>query len=197
VRSSTSASKRAFLQQKGLTEGEIDEAFKRAPEPPPEPPAAPPCSTPSAALAATAQHLHPAPYAQHPHQAMRAMHRADQPVRWSQVALGAGFAAAGAYAVKSLVWPYVHDAYSGWRARRGPATPPPPPPPPPAAAAADKAAAEVAAAIREQTAELAASIQTMKELVHKLEAARPPPGGAANAPDLDPALGAAAATVHE
>ncbi len=38
---------------------------------------------------------------------------------WVQVALGAGFFAAGAYAVKQLLWPYVWEAYESWRERQG------------------------------------------------------------------------------
>lgn len=36
-----------------------------------------------------------------------------------QVALGAGFFAAGVYAVKQLLWPYVWEAYDSWRERQG------------------------------------------------------------------------------
>ena len=41
------------------------------------------------------------------------------------MALGAGFFAAGAYAVKALVWPYVWEAWEGWRERQGGAEPRP------------------------------------------------------------------------
>ena len=52
VTSSPAATKRSFLERKGLTAAEIDEAFARAPEQPPTPPAT---VTPTA-VAATGQH---------------------------------------------------------------------------------------------------------------------------------------------
>lgn len=67
------------------------------------PPRFPPCLIPP---------LHPAPA-----------------LPWPQVVLGAGFFAAGVYAVKQLVWPYVYDAYGTWRERQGlPRVRPPPRP---------------------------------------------------------------------
>lgn len=62
VRASGAASKREFLQRKGLTEEEIDEAFRRVPQEataaaaPAPAPAAPP-----SAVQATLQHLQPGP----------------------------------------------------------------------------------------------------------------------------------------
>ena len=95
-------------------------------------------------------------------------HPQEQPIRWSQVALGAGFAAASVYAVKSLVWPFVSDKYTAWR---GTATT--------SDNRIDVAASAstvnvnaVADAIRGQTAELASSIETLKSLIAGLDTQR-------------------------
>lgn len=95
----------------------------------------------------------------------------QQPVRWSQVALGAGFAAASAYAVKSLVWPFVADKYTAWRGtssispqNRNDLA---------GSAAGSSDVNAVADAIRAQTAELASSIEALKALVAGLDKERP------------------------
>lgn len=62
------------------------------------------------------------------------------------MALGAGFAAAGAYAVKQLVWPYVWDAWEGMREQRGGA-PRVRPPPRPAAEEDGALSAEASRAV--------------------------------------------------
>jgi hypothetical protein len=99
VRSSPVASKREFLQRKGLIEAEIDEAFRRVPE---APAAAAPAPSPApAAMQATLQHLQPqAAQLQHQQlppvyaggaagpQSSTTLHQAppQQPgVRWTQV----------------------------------------------------------------------------------------------------------------
>lgn len=68
VRSSTAASKREFLQRKGLTEAEIDEAFRRVPQQPASAPSVPVAAAPGAAapaaVAGTLQHLQPGQPAQ-------------------------------------------------------------------------------------------------------------------------------------
>lgn len=183
VRSSAEASKRAFLERKGLTAAEIEEAFQRVPQEPAAPAAAP-APAPSAALQTTLQHIQPSPqpqyvYVQQPvAPAQQAAPPAPpQPVRWTQAVLGAGFLAAGAYAVKTLVWPYLHDAYAGWRgAVPAPLRPAAGEEDGGAAAAAAAAAAEatkaVAEAIAAQTSELRSSIASMRELVAGLEGGR-------------------------
>lgn len=162
VRGSSESSKRSFLQQKGLTTAEIVEAFRRVPEVVPTiPQAAPPLPLPSAALTTTAANMQPAAYVEPPYMQHN---RVPEQLRWSQVVLGAGFCAAGAYAVKSLVWPFVHNKYSAWRRdSQGEA-----------AASPSNATADVADAIRAQTAELASSIKAIKELVTKLDLERLP-----------------------
>lgn len=131
MRSSAAASKRDFLQKKGLTEAEIEEAFRRVPQEAAAP--APAAAAPSA-MAATLQHLQPgspygaAPQQQHPQQqavqpyvaqgmALVPAAQVQPGVRWTQVALGAGFVAASAYAAKALVWPYMEGAYYTVRPR--------------------------------------------------------------------------------
>lgn len=178
VRGSPKASKVSFLQQKGLTEGEIDEAFRRVPETPV--PALPTTSQqqPSAVVNSVANHLGP----QHGQplsmqQQQQHLQQQPQPVRWSQVALGAGFAAASAYAVKSLVWPFVADKYTSWRSSRSTSIAPytrndaDVASLPSGSSSADVNA--VADAIRAQTAELASSIDALKALIAGLDKQRP------------------------
>lgn len=102
MRASAAASKREFLQRKGLSEAEIDEAFRRVPQEaagaaPPQPTAAAAPAAP-AAVQATLQHLQPGPpYATaSPQQQMQAYGQPQQAppppqqgVRWTQVR-GAG-----------------------------------------------------------------------------------------------------------
>lgn len=84
VRASGAASKRDFLQRKGLTEAEIDEAFRRVPqEDAPPAAAAPPASS---VAAATLQHLQPgAPYATAAPQLQQPQPPEQRRVRWTQV----------------------------------------------------------------------------------------------------------------
>ncbi|GAB4818706.1 hypothetical protein N2152v2_005752 [Parachlorella kessleri] len=194
VRSSSAASKRDFLERKGLTAEEIDEAVRRVPETtvplaaPAMAAAALPSSSPvpQAALQTTLQHLQPSQqYAGQAHQHGGAMGphpgmqmvpaAAQQPLRWSQVALGAGFFAAGAYAVKQLLWPYVWDAYEGWRERQG-GMPRVRAPPRPKQPNREELSAEVSRAVAEaiqaQTAELRTSVEAIRELAQSLEAQR-------------------------
>ena len=133
VRASTPASKRDFLERKGLSSEEIDEAFRRVPDAPTGVTPAPPPPAPSHALQAAAQHLQPPlppqQYAlqpgyalqqqqQPPQQQQQLVAPEQQPVRWTQVVLGAAFTAAGAYALKALLWPYVEEAVGSWRGGR-------------------------------------------------------------------------------
>lgn len=159
VRSSPASSKRAFLQQKGLTAEEIAEAFKRVPEVPglPASPATAVVPSPSPSPSPSQQ---PTPQTQPPK---------SEPIRWSQIILSTGLFAASAYTVKSLVWPSVHDAWKSWRGskndeemlakketRDGEGT-------------NNQVATAVAEAIRAQTMELTSSIEALKELVCSLQ----------------------------
>ena len=92
VRSSTTDSKRTFLQKKGLTEGEIDDAFQRVPEAS-DTTVGPPAST-TGQLAEASRPQKPFPTAStpgpyQPYQAQNALQpqSALQPAgyRWSQV----------------------------------------------------------------------------------------------------------------
>ena len=147
VRSSPAASKRSFLEQKGLTSNEIDEAFRRAPEiREAEVPqiASQPSTKPSAVE--------------------------QRPVQWGQVALGVGFAATGAYAFKSVVWPYVADTLKSWRRSDSNATTP-------VITETDResnAAQAIANAVKLQTEELGLAVASIKSLVEKLEKGKLP-----------------------
>ncbi|KAI3426836.1 hypothetical protein D9Q98_006783 [Chlorella vulgaris] len=173
VRTSAPASKREFLQRKGLTEAEIDEAFRRAPQAPAAATdAAAPAQPP--AVTHTLNHLQPQPPQYQPQAGPMVLHQASQQqqqgVRWTQVVLGAGFLGASAYAAKALVWPYMADCYHTWRGHVRP------PPRPRLLHSADsgeaaEATKAVAEAIQAQTAELRSSVESMKQVATSLEAA--------------------------
>ena len=92
VRTSTTDSKRSFLQKKGLTEAEIDDAFKRVPEASDTTVGAPVSTTSQLAEASRPQKPFPTatasgPY--QPYQSQTAVQQAQQALqpgyRWSQV----------------------------------------------------------------------------------------------------------------
>ena len=105
VRASAEGPKRQFLENKGLTTAEIDEAFRRVPNDPPAP------TTPSPPTTAPPKPFHSA--VAHPPQQIQP---APQGIRWSQVVMGATLLAAGAYTVHSLLWPRAHQLYQRWTA---------------------------------------------------------------------------------
>ena len=96
VQGSPSESKREFLRGKGLTEAEIDEAFRRAP---------PDTSSPSAAAAAGAPSSSSPPPPPAPPQPTK-----SPPLRWTQVALRLGAAAAATAGVAHVAAP----RYRAW-----------------------------------------------------------------------------------
>jgi hypothetical protein len=163
VRGSPSASKRSFLEQKGLTEAEINEAFSRMPE----------TSAPSTGAAAPAVDRLDAVHgqlAQGSPQPQKHQHQQKaQPVRWGQVALGAGFVGASAYAAKSLAWPLLRDKYNAWKRSGQTDDVNPSGSDGPAISSSVTDVAAVAEAIRAQTAELAASIAAIKQLAEGLQ----------------------------
>jgi hypothetical protein len=144
VRESPTATKRSFLERKGLTAAEIDEAFRRVPEPTTS--TATPLSVPSqnaatglityqplqqgatshatmpASSAATTSSLQVVPARPGVQQQMVPLQQQQQlaqpappePIRWSQVMLGVGVVAAAVYAVKTLVVPPAQEWYRQW-----------------------------------------------------------------------------------
>ena len=92
VRESTEASKRSFLESKGLSKEKIDEAFKLAGVASPAPTAPVPSEPAKVPQAA------PLVMAQQP--------QAQRPVRWTQVVLGAGVLAGGAYLARRALEGY-------------------------------------------------------------------------------------------
>ena len=92
VRESTEASKRSFLESKGLSKEKIDEAFKLAGVASPAPTAPVPSAPAKVPQAA------PLVMAQQP--------QAQRPVRWTQVVLGAGVLAGGAYLARRALEGY-------------------------------------------------------------------------------------------
>ncbi|KAG2490990.1 hypothetical protein HYH03_010662 [Edaphochlamys debaryana] len=127
VRSSTNvASKRSFLERKGLTAAEIDEAFRRVPEAPaaaaaPAAPAAPVYAPPPAP--APAQVYAPAAVAAAPGAGPMVLAAAPPPVqpqgvRWSQIVLGVGVVAAAGWAVQALVLPRLRALLDSWSSSR-------------------------------------------------------------------------------
>mmetsp|Transcript_18884 Transcript_18884/g.40682 ORF Transcript_18884/g.40682 Transcript_18884/m.40682 type:complete len:582 (+) Transcript_18884:92-1837(+) len=145
VKGSPAATKRSFLEKKGLTTAEIEEAFRRVPD---EAASASVVSSTQPGSTATPmpsqlgsglvtympsnqQPVEQQGRMQHnPMQSMTqpnmgqgvvALHQQpvlpeQQRVRWTQVVLGIGVVAAGVYTVRSLVLPYCQDLYSRWHA---------------------------------------------------------------------------------
>lgn len=148
------------MQQKGLTAEEIDEAFRRVPEVPGTP------ASPSKAVVSSPP-PQPAPGGVQPSPPQ------PEPIRWSQIILATGLFAASAYTVKSLVWPYLSDAWTSWTRHRksrsgeegmggnGASEE--------EANTKAEVATAVAEAIRAQTMELSSSIEALKELVNSLQ----------------------------
>lgn len=143
------------------------------------------------------QQLH---YPQHSAQPI-AMQQQQQPVRWSQVALGAGFAAASAYAVKSLVWPFVADKYTAWKGTSSTSISTRTRNDADLASSAPGSSSDVNAvanAIRAQTAELASSIDELKALIADLDKKRPAsPEDKVTASELRQELHTIAASLNE
>ncbi|MEW5307555.1 MAG: hypothetical protein WDW36_009943 [Sanguina aurantia] len=126
VKDSPLATKRSFLERKGLTAAEIEEAFRRVPEGGPQPsplaaPTQPAYGQPSASGAASQAQQHAnalvpvgsaGPVQQQQfQQQQRAL---VQPVRWTQVVLGLGVAAVSAYAFAALALPKIKEVYANW-----------------------------------------------------------------------------------
>ncbi|EIE19534.1 hypothetical protein COCSUDRAFT_48772 [Coccomyxa subellipsoidea C-169] len=161
VRGSSAASKVSFLEKKGLTAAEIEEAFRRVPDTPtasvpagssglPAQPAAQPPPKPfPTGTAATLQQLQPQPIAQPP-----------QPIRWTQVVVGLGLVAALGYAVKEYALPKVSQWYKEWRSDSDKAA---------AEQKAEETARLVATAIQAQTAEMQKTLGDLKEAIGTLE----------------------------
>ena len=112
--------KRSFLERKGLTAAEIDEAFTRASQ---QAPAAASLSTSSVQQPSQSQQATGlVTYQPHPnaHASTSAMAVAPatlqrhEPMRWSQIVLGIGVVAAGVYVVQSFLLPRLTEAYSSW-----------------------------------------------------------------------------------
>ena len=95
VRGSTESSKRDFLVGKGLTEAEINEAFRRVPQvsvPLPD-------RTMDTAVVVKDQ-------------------QRPEGFTWTSVALGLGFTAAAVYSIKSLLGPSISKKIESWKRSR-------------------------------------------------------------------------------
>lgn len=120
VKGSPPATKRSFLERKGLTPAEIEEAFRRVPEEDTS------STLPSSAPLQPAASISPAQVQQMPLQQQysnalvpagaspmqQQIVPAQQPVRWSQVVLGLGVAAISAYSFAALVLPKIKEIYA-------------------------------------------------------------------------------------
>lgn len=171
VRGSSTESKRSFLQKKGLTEAEIVEAVKRVPESSDTTVGAPSSSSTAEQLAQVSRPQKPfptgtatgQPYAQQQSvQAQQALQPAGY--RWSQIALGAGLVAVTVWGVQRVVVPYATSWYRSWTGK-----------PDPAEQNQAQIATILADAIKAQTAELRASVDSMKEMLNKYEQSRSSP----------------------
>ena len=100
VSSSPESTKRAFLEKKGLTGDEIEEAFRRAPEPAAKTAGAPPAAKPAPPTTSSAARTPPAAV---PGRAADRHPESESGPRWTQVLLRAGFfAAAASWAYKNV-----------------------------------------------------------------------------------------------
>ncbi|KDD74251.1 hypothetical protein H632_c1456p0, partial [Helicosporidium sp. ATCC 50920] len=144
VRASPESSKREFLERKGLTAGEIAQAFVRVPSPPPSP------SAPAAAPAAIAAELPPVPSPSPP-----------EAPRWPQMLMGAGLAAGTLYALKVLLWPSISDSVDAWRGKSRPDG---------ETAPSEASARALADAISEQTSELRGAVKALQDAAERLSA---------------------------
>ncbi|GAX73766.1 hypothetical protein CEUSTIGMA_g1217.t1 [Chlamydomonas eustigma] len=134
VRGSPVATKRKFLEGKGLSAAEIEEAFRRVPEPVTvSTPMATAVSSPQAPGLVTYVPQPPNPALQQqlsvsapqlpsqqlitsqPQQSLVSQVK-PEPVRWTQVVLGLGVVAAGMYALQSIAMPYLNNMYQAWTA---------------------------------------------------------------------------------
>lgn len=174
VRGSSIASKRAFLEGKGLTAAEIDEGLKIVPSIPAVPDTAPAYTglgaQPSApakpfpvATADALQAVTPTQY-----QALQPHSSQTEPIRWTQVVAGAGAIAAGIWVVNHYVIP---PAVRWWRGGSD-------------HSAGDKAAAAVAGAIQAQTVEMRSTLEGLNNMVAELKEQRNANGGAVGISDL-------------
>eukprot|EP00891_Asterochloris_glomerata_P006807 jgi/Astpho2/6807/Aster-x1399 len=169
VQGSTADAKRSFLERKGLTQAEIDEAVRRVP---PQTATAPQAPSAQAAGARptkpfpTGTAVHPLqPAQQHQSQLQPQQQQLPQQgVNWTQIVLGASVLATAAYGLKQLTAPTLSSWWARWRGR------------PTAAeeAAAQKAeeaahAKALAEAIKAQTNELHTSVTSMKEMLQNID----------------------------
>ena len=98
--SSPESTKRAFLEKKGLTGDEIEEAFRRAPEPAAKTAGAPPAAKPTPPTTSSAARAPPTAV---PGRAADRHPESESGPRWTQVLLRAGFfAAAASWAYKNV-----------------------------------------------------------------------------------------------
>ncbi|KXZ54628.1 hypothetical protein GPECTOR_4g693 [Gonium pectorale] len=140
VRTSTNtSSKRSFLERKGLTAAEIEEAFRRVPEAPAAPAPAPAAALVQQPAVQIAQPQLPS-QVQQPQQPQQQLALVQQPYgaqgssqalvpagppqqalqsyRWSQVVLGLGAAAVAGWAVQAVLLPRVRSLLDSWFASR-------------------------------------------------------------------------------
>lgn len=121
VKGSPPATKRSFLERKGLTPAEIEEAFRRVPE---EAIATtlPSNTTPQSAAANSQPQIQQVPpQQQYSNELVPAVGGpmqpqpilpTHQPVRWTQVVLGLGVVAISAYSFAALVLPKIKEIYA-------------------------------------------------------------------------------------
>lgn len=194
VRESSKESKHAFLERKGLTAAEIEEACRRVPDAPVSSGAT---YTPSSTGTATGGYpppssttaLPPKPYQQQQHTAGAAttlpgpqyagqpdalalvppqpLAPVRQPVRWTQVVLGMSVLVAGAFSAYAVLWPRAAQLWDKWTA--------------PAREEERRRQAEAAAnaklvsdALEAQAEELRSTVDSLKQLVAAVQS-RPPP----------------------
>lgn len=190
VRESTTAIKRSFLERKGLTAAEIDEAFRRVPESSGAPAATAPGSgsytpapapssaaaaggytptsvqAPQSAVMANGAAPPPKPYHQTAMVPVQPVQQLAPPqqqgMRWTQIVVSGALLAAGAYTVHSLLWPKARSLYDKWSASWHSEQ----------QRKTDEAAANaklIADALESQSAELRSTVASLKQLISAMD----------------------------
>lgn len=171
VRASSKESKVSFLEKKGLTAAEIDEAFRRLPDnlqgagtstntDQPRQPLPKPYPTPAQTSSSVVPYTGSTSLQQ----------QQPQSLRWTQAVVGASVVAVGVYALKQMVGPYAAKLYRRLYGVESSAE---------KEKEEEKRVADVlATAIQSQTSELRSAVESLKEMIQQLDQKKEAPSPA-------------------
>eukprot|EP00204_Picochlorum_oklahomense_P002086 CAMPEP_0118799666 /NCGR_PEP_ID=MMETSP1161-20130426/1819_1 /TAXON_ID=249345 /ORGANISM="Picochlorum oklahomensis, Strain CCMP2329" /LENGTH=351 /DNA_ID=CAMNT_0006727403 /DNA_START=15 /DNA_END=1070 /DNA_ORIENTATION=- len=151
VRASSEASKRSFLVGKGLTEAEIEEAFRRVPQDGSKDDSSP-LQTPGVLPGDQGR-----PQGTVMPQSQQMPESSSRGYSWTNVLLGMGFAAAAAYSIKSIFGPSIARGFKAWKSpeKDGDTT----------AKREEDEKSELVEAVREQTELMRKSLESLQILI--------------------------------